>query len=64
MQKHFFKAPFASQEAEVLSCTYESPSCEIIMTAPAFSFLSGGDGKGGDSKVVIEDLSTDPDVIG
>ncbi len=42
MQKHDFRAPFASPEAEVLftdNALYESPSCEIIQTAPAFSFL-------------------------
>lgn len=61
MQKHDFRAPFASPEAEVLftdSASYESPSCEIIQTAPAFSFLS--DKKGG---AQAEDWETDPEII-
>ena len=64
MQKHDFRAPFASPEAEVLftdSATYESPSCEIILTAPAFSFLSGGDNKRGGAQA--EDWETDSEII-
>ena len=62
MQKHDFRAPFASPEAEVLftdSASYESPSCEIIQTAPAFSFLLA-DKKGG---APTEDWETDPEII-
>lgn len=62
MQKHDFRAPFASPEAEVLftnNALYESPSCEIIQTAPAFSFLLS-DKRGG---AQAEDWETDSEII-